>query len=208
MRVMRRWPQIALIWQRCLNTEHHVSEGETWDQQLTQVALAAVEAHKAIGKPDWERVLKSIRQSQGPCIGDLPSHVSLCRRFGGGNQMSVIRGTLDFINSQMPAGRKISGNFLKAAADVPMSVEFQLTRLVHGYIKANATCPDEYVEDGTCKLISIADVKSLHGKARDTALHAEGVIQRVREVVAEPERDANIEVGEFEVKILMVVLDK
>ena len=68
------FPLLADMVQKALNVEHHIGEGETWDQVVHQIATE-VRCH-SIGKQgaehvDWAKVTKKVRQSLPSSAIDL-----------------------------------------------------------------------------------------------------------------------------------------
>ena len=69
------FPMLANMVQKALNTEHHISQGETWEQVLYQAAKLAKSHVKtsAHGSPkiEWDGVSKAITKSVPSCAYDL-----------------------------------------------------------------------------------------------------------------------------------------
>ena len=106
----------------------------------------------------------------------------------------------------MPHGRKVSGNFIKALADVPISAAVQLPRLLHAAIKIQATC--KHVEDDTGRQVTLADVKGLTGKFAAVASRAQNILQRTAETIVNAKRNAAVELSDFEKMIFLSVVGK
>ena len=115
---------------------------------------------------------------------------------------------VEFINLRMPAGRKVAGSLFDELAKVPLSADMCLTRLCSAVVKANASCDANFTQDQVGKLVTTGDVKALAGKYREQSIHAEGVIRRTREAVDMSKRECIVDLGDFEIEVLLSVLQK
>ena len=73
------YPLVPDVFQRALNIEHHVAEGESWKQQLLMIAKHASKIAKTTStgtKIDWDAVARHTRQSVPPCVEDIPVHIA------------------------------------------------------------------------------------------------------------------------------------
>ena len=155
------FPQVPHLFQQALNTEHHVAEGENWDQQLLQISKLASQSAKdskaasgtASAIVDWDKVARVIKASQPPFIAEVPSHIKFLRKYGGGIQQAVAAELIEYLNLRMPAGRWVPGSMFDELARVPMSQDFQVPRLCCAVVKANASCDIIYVTDSIGKLV-------------------------------------------------------
>ena len=154
----------------------------------------------------WDKISHSIRSTQPPCVADLPAHIAFCKKYGGGTKQVLLKSTLEYLTIAMPHGRKVSGNFIKALADVPISAAVQLPRLLHAAIKIQATC--KHVEDDTGRQVTLADVKGLTGKFAAVASRAQNILQRTAETIVNAKRDAVVELSDFEKMIFLSVVGK
>ena len=64
------FPQLADFVQRALNVEHHIGEGETWDETLLGLSQAVVEHYKLNPShaPDYKKIQRSALATKPPCI--------------------------------------------------------------------------------------------------------------------------------------------
>lgn len=97
------FPKFPHFIQKALNIEHHIGEGETWDSQLGAVAQAIVDHYKgplgsASQAPDFNKITKSILQSKPPRALDVLSHVSFCKKWGGGKTQKFTLDICKYIN--------------------------------------------------------------------------------------------------------------
>ena len=82
------FPMLANMVQKALNAEHHIAQGETWDQVLHQCATLAKNHVKTdtsgMTKIDWDRVSNDILKSVPSCAYDLQRwsvSMGMVRRF-------------------------------------------------------------------------------------------------------------------------------
>ena len=80
------YPRLPEIVQRCLNVEHNIGAGESFDEQLLSIAVVASELVRK-GKLDWFEAQKQASASASNFIADMPAHINFCKKFGGGNKM-------------------------------------------------------------------------------------------------------------------------
>ena len=210
-KVADQYPQLPHLFQQALNTEHHIGEGEGWDQQLLSISkLATVNSKTSAAGTviNWENVTRLIRQSSPPFLRDIPSHVAYLKKYGGGAQQVLCRDVIDYLNHRMPAGRQVSGNIMEALSKVPIQSEFSIPHFVNGMVKAHATCAEEFCSDGFAKFISGSDIQSVSKKLKGAAVEAEGIMVKARQLLASVERDCVVDLGDFDVRLVLSVLGK
>ena len=85
-------------------------------------------------------------------------------------------------------------------------------RVVHGVLKANASCADNFCMDFTGHLITVSDVRSLKSsaKVKADALAAEQILSRAREVWAacKAESDGTAEIGDLDAAVVTALFGK
>jgi hypothetical protein len=136
-----KYPKLPSIFQKALNTEHNIAMGESWDQQFVQISMLASE-HKS-STIDWGAIQSKIGESQSDVTRDVHDHIAFCKRYGGGHQQLLVKESMDYIALKMPAGRKVSGQWIRLLSEVPISAAFAIPRVVHAAFKAHATCAEE-----------------------------------------------------------------
>ena len=80
----REYKHLPSIFERGLNTEHHIGQGETWDQQLAQVSEKMLEA--GTSSPNYDKISRDIARTQGPHVSDLPARMNFVKKLGGGSR--------------------------------------------------------------------------------------------------------------------------
>ena len=136
-----KYSKLPSIFQKAPNTEHNIAMGESWDQQLVQISMLASEHKSSI--IDWGAILSKIGGSQSDLTRDLQTHIAFCKRYGGGHQQALVKESMDYVALKMPPGRKVSGAWIKALSEVPLSAAFASPRVVHAAFKTHATCAEE-----------------------------------------------------------------
>ena len=207
------FPQIPVIFERALNTEHHIGVGETFDQMFVQVRAKAMSNTADGGPPDYETVAREIGKTQPPCISDLEAHIDFLRKWGGGpqNGFKFAEETSEYMQLRMPHARHISGGIFRALACIKATPHEMFPRVVHGMLKANASCSDSLCVDNVGQLITVTDVRSMqHPKRRAEVLAAEQILNRVRDVWAtlKPDSDSGVEIGDLDVAIVTALVGK
>ena len=205
------YPELPHLFQQALNVEHHVAEGETWDQQLLNIARLA-EGNAKRGAQgtvvDWDKVSRLVRQTAPPFIRDVPGHIGFLKKYGGGAQQTLAKELIAYLNLRMPAGRKVSGHFIDQVGKIPMTPDFSIPHFANAVIKTCATCDESECMDGFAKFIVQSNVQQLSKKYKAKAFEAEGILVRAKEVIRNVERDCAVEVGDFECNVVKSVLEK
>ena len=80
-------------------------------------------------------------------------------------------------------------------------------RLAIAILKCNATCGVQHEVDNVGTLIGKKHIKELSTTYKDNAIHAEGVIHRTRAALDVHKRDNIVEIGDYEVEILLATLE-
>ena len=121
------FPLLADMVQKALNVEHHIGEGETWDQVMHQIAIEARDhsvSKQGAAHVDWAKVTKKVRQSLPLSAPDL--------------QCGLVRGLPYMVNKSQhtpPA---------PTCPTKPSTIrQFQ-------YIESSITCPDHPMQT-TCQ---------------------------------------------------------
>ena len=204
---VERFPQVPRIFSKALNAEHNIAIGETWDQQMSSVCSTAQLLLKGDDIP-WKQVQKQIAASQGPHIADLGTHVAFVRKYGGGLSLFHVTELLDYFNLKLPAGRKVSGQWIQSLANIPLTTDFAIPHLVHAVFKAHACCTEADCDSSLARYVSGPELKCLAAKNQALALQAEKVLSNLRNVFAQSAGAKTLEYGDVSVQIADVVLGK
>ena len=202
-----KYGQVPRLFSKALNAEHNIAIGGTWDQQLSSICSIA-QLLLEHGDIPWEQVTKHIASSQGPHVSDLLLHLQFVKKNGGGSSLFHMLDTLEFLTLRMPAGRKVSGHWVKMLTTIPMSTDFAVARLVHAIFKCHACCADDACEESLARHVSVPELKGGSGKFNEEALKAEDVLGRLRKVLDATNRPSTFAYGEWSIKIAEVVLGK
>ncbi len=104
------FPEVASLFERGLNTEHHIAVEETFDQMFAQIRAKAIDSARN-GPTVYEAVAREIGKTQPPCIADLPAQIAFMKKCGGGgrNGLTLAEETNEYMQLRMPHGRHVSG---------------------------------------------------------------------------------------------------
>ena len=203
-----KYEHVPRLFSKALNAEHNIAVGETWDQQFSSICASAQLMVDGDGDVPWPQVTKHIASSQGPHVADLPVHVQFIKKYGGGASLSYVLDTLAYFNLRMPAGRKVSGHWIKLLTSIPLTTDFAVPRLVHAIFKCHACCDDSDCEDSLARKVTVPEMKGVFGKGATKALQAEQVLGRMKKVFDETNRSTTLEYGDLSIKIAEAVLGK
>ena len=75
------YPKLPHYIQKALNSEHHIGEGETWDEQFRGIAGSVVEHFKEnIGAVDYANIARETLASKPPRAIDVPAQLDFCKK--------------------------------------------------------------------------------------------------------------------------------
>ena len=112
---------------------------------------------------------------------------------------------------RMPHARHVSGSLFRALADIKATPHEMFPRVVHGMLKANASCNDGFCVDHVGQLVLMSDVRAVQQpKRRDDVLAAEQIPNRVREVWAslKPHSESCVEMSDLDVDVVTALIGK
>ena len=98
-KVTDHYPELPHLFQMSLNVEHHISEGETWDQAIMGLSKLATQHAKTTAQGtviDWKKVEKLIRQSAPPFIRDVPGYITYLKKYGGGKDQVFAKELVEY----------------------------------------------------------------------------------------------------------------
>ena len=187
------YPELPSIIQRGLNIEHHVAEGESWDEQLLLTAKKAQASAKSNHKTkqiDWHWVQRTVAASSPPRLLDVPAHIKFCQKWGGGEDQVLVMETVAYLEAAMPSGRIVNGNFLEKLARLKIAPSDLIPHTIHACVIANAVGNKAHENVG-CTVTDV-HVRSLVGENKVKGLKANEMIRKAREVTqAMPNTDGN-----------------
>ena len=131
--------------------------------------------------PDWDFVEKVVAQSEPPRLTDIPQHIKFLKKFGGGCSLHLIRQSLEYLESRMPEGRIVSGNFFDVLCKVKLAPHEQMVRLVYGCLFLQALGPD--TREAVGSTVTEGNVRSLGTYNKEAGLQAEQMLNKAHAVL-------------------------
>ena len=159
-KIEKEFPKLPAAIQRALNTEHHIGEGETWDEQLRGLA-STIKEHisMAPGKtPDFNKVARSVLASQPPRATDVPFHLAFCKKWGGGESQSLIFDCCTYIKLKQNS-HIVGGSTFDALAKLKMPADSMCPFFIAAVVKCCAV--RGVARNGVSIHLSDADIKSI-----------------------------------------------
>ena len=205
-----KYPQLPSLIQRALNVEHHVGEGESWDEQMLFTARKAKDNLKGKGsnkEPDWDHVQRAVAASEPPRLCDVPSHIKFLQKWGGGCSQHLVLESLEYIESRMPNDRIVNGNFLEKLASLKLAPSELMPRMVHACILLQAMGPKERECVGCT--VTEAHVKSLQGANKAKGMQANTMLNKAHELVSAMSsmHDYIIPLGDMAIELAKYIFD-
>ena len=97
-RFEQSYPKLPHYIQKALNSEHHIGEGETWDEQFRGIAASIVEHFKESSAPvDYAKIARATLASKPPRAVDVPAQLDFCKKWGGGSSQKFVLDICKFV---------------------------------------------------------------------------------------------------------------
>ena len=160
------------------------------------------------GDIPWQKVSKQIAASAGAHVSDLPIHIAFVKKYRGATSFSHIKEALSFFNLRLPAGRKVSGNWIQALTSIPITADFSCPRVVQTILKFHDCCEVDECDALVSRAVGIAALKRAGTVLKGEAREADRVLGRLKKVCDESERSLTLEYGEASVRIAEVLVGK
>ena len=154
--------------------------GESWDEQLLEVAERVEEALKTSDKQrvNDAHIERSVARSEPPRMEDIPAHVKFCRKWGGGQTQAFVRELVEYLRERMPPGRVVPGKVFITLATLPLSADEMVPRFVCACVKLLGTCNEDH--GGVASVLKDSDLRTIASTKKDLVLTAEQVMNRAR----------------------------
>ena len=133
--------------------------------------------------------------------------IKFCAKYGGGIDQKHACELIDYLSVRMAPDRRVPGYQFDHVNKIPISVTFAIPKLAVAVIKANAK-EKHAVMDNIGRVIDKKDVQRMSRDLRDKAIEAEGYIRRVHQAMHEAGREAVVDMGDFEVDMVLALFDK
>ena len=203
-----QFPQLPHFIQKALNSDHHIAEGETWDEQFRGLASAIVDHFKQKKKTaiDYPKIARAILASKPPRAADVPSQLDFCQKWGGGNSQSFVFDICDFV--KISSGTSIvAASTFEAIDRLKMPGDNLCPYFIAAVVKCAASRGP--ARGGVSIHITEADIKGLL-KVLPQVQEANSYMERAATIVKEfgADRSKNIARGKMECDMVEYVLKK
>ena len=175
-----RYPKLPHMIQKALNVEHHIGEGETWDEQLQGMAAAIVEQCKnnLKGSVDYAAIARTTLASKPPKEIDVPSHMQYCKKYGGGKTQLFVFDVCRYIKLK-PNAAYVGGYIFDALNSLKMPADAVCPHFAAALIKCAATRGKS--RNGIAAHITEGEVKSIY-KNLTLVTEANGYMQKAYQI--------------------------
>ena len=178
----QRYPKLPHVIQKALNTEHHIGEGETWDEQLRSIATAIVERCKAGKKLDYTQIAREVLSSKPPRASDVPAQVDFCKKWGGGASQHFVFDICTYLKLCERSARIVSAATFAALGRLKMPADSLCPHFVAAVVKCAATRGP--AREGLSIHLTEADIKGIV-KVLPAVREANTFIEKAREIEKE-----------------------
>ena len=162
--LQKKYPKLPHIIQKALNVEHHIGEGETWDEQLLSISRSIAEHFRSNSqktnkaKVDYHKIARATMSSKPPREDDVPSHLEFCKKWGGGESQQFIKDICDYIKSE-PTSNIVNGCTFDALAKLQIPGDSMCPRFIAAIVKCAATRGKS--REGVSIHLSEGDIRSV-----------------------------------------------
>ena len=173
-RIEQQYPKLPDVLQRSLNVEHHIGEGETWDEQFRAIALSIVEHYKTAPKakaPDPKILARGALATQPPRMLDVPAQVEFCLKWGGGKEQPFSIDACKFIKLKKGVNHIVGASTFESLNKLVLQVGDMCPHFVVAILKCSATRGK--ARSGVGLHINDGDIKSIMSKRLSTVKEAE-----------------------------------
>lgn len=180
--VEEKYPELPNIFQKALNVEHHIGEGETWDEQFGAIARSIVKYYggKADKKaPDSKALAREALASKPPRADDVVSQVEFCKRWGGKHTQEYVLDICEYIKLKGNMN-VVAGSTLDALTKLQVPIDMNITNFVAAVVKNAATRGNTRL--GLSIGITEADIKTIVAKRIKSAKEADELILRAKSI--------------------------
>ena len=135
------YPKLPHYIQKALNSEHHIGEGETWDEQLRGIAASIVEhfkEKKASEKIDYAKIARATLASKPPRAFDVPSQLDFCKKWGGASSQKYVFDICEFCKLSC-AAHIVSGATFEALCRLKMPSDSMCPEFIAAVVKCSAS---------------------------------------------------------------------
>ena len=178
------FPKLPALLTSALNVEHHIGEGETWDEQFIGLAKAIVDHYSSPAtcnkQPDYSRIMRETLRSKPPRSIDVEAHMNFCKKWGGGKTQSFSIDICKFIKMKSYS-RIVGGSTFEAITRLQLKGESMVPNFIAAVVKCTATRGQErhgvsiHITDGDLKLVT---------KNMEAVLEAENYMLKAKELEA------------------------
>ena len=137
----KQFPKLPALFAQALNVEHHIGEGESWDEQFNGIAKAIVEHYNMSGNankpPNYDKIVREVLRAKPPRAADVESHVSFCKKWGGGKSQTFSLDICRYIKMKSEA-KIVSNSLFTALANMNMHAEELCPHFIAAVVKCAA----------------------------------------------------------------------
>ena len=203
------YPGLPNLFQKALNVEHHIGEGETWDEQFGAIARSIVDHYRKSGPkakaPDSKSLSRTALASKPPRADDVPAQVDWCKTWGGGNSQEYAIDICTYVKKKSKSHAVVGSQFdSMSKMKVPISVN--LAHFVAAIVKAAATRGKSKI--GASMHVTDGDITSIVTKRLALASEADSFMVRAKQICAQLKGDFDELRGDMECDMVDFVLEK
>ena len=180
--VIANFPELPTLIQSSRNAPGHLHMEETQADTMMKMLTLSLQ-HVDNGRPNWNAVRAELEKTCSKYAQDFYAIQKYIQKWAGGREGFYLKELQRFWATRVPHGRSVSASFLAALADLPIDANELCPRLITALVKAQAACPPHDCAGGVCKMISLAEIKSLRDKVVERN-QAEQILKQSRETLA------------------------
>ena len=177
------FPQLPHFIQKALNSDHHIAEGETWDEQLRGLATAIVDHFKQPRKTaiDYPKIARATLASKPPRAIDVPAQLDFCKKWGGGSSQQFVFDICGFVKMTSGSCIVASATF-ESICRLKMPSDCMCPQFIAALVKCTA-CRGQS-RNGVSIHLSDSDIKGIL-KVLPQVKEADSYMERASNIVKE-----------------------
>jgi hypothetical protein len=155
---------------------------------LLKIFRQAINFDKAGLPIDWVTIQRCICRTKPECMEYVQSMIKFVQEFGGGSDANFVQDLCRFHQKHVAGQRLVGGSFFEIVTSVSFvdkerKVSTPAPLLRYAFLKAEYRCPADRVQNRLCKFISKHDLDVLSKKSVASAIEADGILSKCRELV-------------------------
>jgi hypothetical protein len=209
--IVDTYPMLPNLFQKSLNVEHHIGEGETWDEQFGSIARSIVDHYAATPKRtiDTKAICRAALSSKPPRAQDVPVHVEFCKTWGGAATQEFSIDICNYVKYKR-ISHVVPGAVFETLVKLKVPMDSNVAFVVAAIVKCCATRGNAQSQNlNDAAKVTTADVKSLLGNRFGLVKEANTLMVRAKTMCDSIDHgEFSVSRGDMERDMIELISDK